>query len=164
MNLSQGVYVEAIVDRYAYTTTWVETRKSNMREYCANLNNQSGAIKRTAGTQWRVTRAEASSALELSLRNNQKALGGLIPYILSTINGIPVGNITIAIINRMHNATLIIFSYFSRCPSFSETYRLCSNKASIHVLSPTHVQLHHIVREFFRHISTYACIISLFFR
>ena len=37
--LGQGVYAEAIVDRYAYTTTWVETGKSNMREYCANLSN-----------------------------------------------------------------------------------------------------------------------------
>lgn len=33
--LGQGVYAEAIVDRYAYNTTWVETGKSNMREYCA---------------------------------------------------------------------------------------------------------------------------------
>lgn len=35
--LGQGVYAEAIVDRYAYTTTWIETGKSNMREYCARM-------------------------------------------------------------------------------------------------------------------------------
>ena len=28
-----------IVTVYAYTTTWVETGKSNMREYCAKLSN-----------------------------------------------------------------------------------------------------------------------------
>jgi DNA replication protein DnaC len=33
--LGGGVYAEAIVDRYAYNTTWVETGKTNMREYCA---------------------------------------------------------------------------------------------------------------------------------
>ena len=33
--LGQGVYAEAIVDRYAYNTTWIETGKTNMREYCA---------------------------------------------------------------------------------------------------------------------------------
>lgn len=31
--LGQGVYAEAIVDRYAYNTTWIETGKANMREY-----------------------------------------------------------------------------------------------------------------------------------
>ena len=35
--LGQEVYAEAIVARYAYTTTWVETGKSNMREFCTNL-------------------------------------------------------------------------------------------------------------------------------
>jgi len=33
--LGQGVYAEAIVDRYAYNTTWIETGKTNMREYCS---------------------------------------------------------------------------------------------------------------------------------
>lgn len=33
--LGLGVYAEAIVDRYAYNTTWIETGKSNMREYCS---------------------------------------------------------------------------------------------------------------------------------
>lgn len=36
--LGQGVYSEAIVDRYAYNTTWIETGKTNMREYCAKNN------------------------------------------------------------------------------------------------------------------------------
>lgn len=33
--LGEGVYAEAIVDRFAYTTTWVETGKTNMRRYCS---------------------------------------------------------------------------------------------------------------------------------
>lgn len=33
--LGQGVFAEAIVDRYAYNTTWIETGKTNMREYCS---------------------------------------------------------------------------------------------------------------------------------
>lgn len=33
--LGQGVYAEAIVDRYAYNTLWVETGKTNMREFCS---------------------------------------------------------------------------------------------------------------------------------
>lgn len=33
--LGGGVYAEAIVDRYAYNTTWIETGKTNMREYCS---------------------------------------------------------------------------------------------------------------------------------
>ena len=37
--LGLWLFAEAIVDRYAYTTTWVETGKSNMREYCAKLSN-----------------------------------------------------------------------------------------------------------------------------
>lgn len=36
--LGQGVYAEAIVDRYAYNTTWIETGKTNMREYCSKNN------------------------------------------------------------------------------------------------------------------------------
>lgn len=36
--LGQGVYAEAIVDRYAYNTTWIETGKTNMREYCSRKN------------------------------------------------------------------------------------------------------------------------------
>jgi len=34
-NRREGVYAEAIVDRLAYTTTWVETGKTNMRRYCS---------------------------------------------------------------------------------------------------------------------------------
>lgn len=34
--LGEGVYAEAIVDRYAYNTVWIETGKTNMRKYCAN--------------------------------------------------------------------------------------------------------------------------------
>lgn len=33
--LGQGVHSEAIVDRFAYNTVWIETGKTNMREYCA---------------------------------------------------------------------------------------------------------------------------------
>ncbi|MBR6216967.1 MAG: ATP-binding protein [Eubacterium sp.] len=36
--LGQGVYAEAIVDRYAYNTTWIETGKTNMREYCSKMS------------------------------------------------------------------------------------------------------------------------------
>ena len=36
--LGQGVFSEAIVDRYAYNTVWIETGKTNMREYCAKHN------------------------------------------------------------------------------------------------------------------------------
>lgn len=35
VKLGKGVYAEAIVDRYSYTTTWVETGTTNMREYCS---------------------------------------------------------------------------------------------------------------------------------
>ena len=31
-NRREGVYAEAIVDRFAYTTTWVETGKTNIRK------------------------------------------------------------------------------------------------------------------------------------
>ncbi len=34
--LGEGVYAEAIVDRYAYNTVWIETGRTNMRKYCAN--------------------------------------------------------------------------------------------------------------------------------
>ena len=34
--LGEGVYAEAIVDRYAYNTVWIETGKTNMRKYCAS--------------------------------------------------------------------------------------------------------------------------------
>ncbi|MCR5593447.1 MAG: ATP-binding protein [Saccharofermentans sp.] len=34
--LGEGVYAEAIVDRYAYNTVWIETGRINMRKYCAN--------------------------------------------------------------------------------------------------------------------------------
>ena len=34
--LGEGVYAEAIVDRYAYNTVWIETGRKNMRKYCAN--------------------------------------------------------------------------------------------------------------------------------
>ena len=33
--LGEGVYAEAIVDRFAYTTTWIETGRTNMRKYCS---------------------------------------------------------------------------------------------------------------------------------
>ncbi len=33
--LGEGVYAEAIVDRFAYTTTWIETGGTNMRKYCS---------------------------------------------------------------------------------------------------------------------------------
>ena len=36
--LGEGVYAEAIVDRYAYNTVWIETGKTNMRKYCADNN------------------------------------------------------------------------------------------------------------------------------
>ncbi|MDD6956697.1 MAG: ATP-binding protein [Solobacterium sp.] len=36
--LGGGVYAEAIVDRYAYNTTWIETGKTNMREYCSRCD------------------------------------------------------------------------------------------------------------------------------
>jgi len=32
--LGKGVHAEAIVDRYAYNTVWIETGDTNMREYC----------------------------------------------------------------------------------------------------------------------------------
>ena len=35
--LGEGVYAEAIVDRYAYNTIWIETGKTNMRKYCSDL-------------------------------------------------------------------------------------------------------------------------------
>ena len=34
--LGEGVYAEAIVDRYAYNTVWIETGRTNMRKYCVN--------------------------------------------------------------------------------------------------------------------------------
>ena len=34
--MGEGVYAEAIVDRYAYNTVWIETGRTNMRKYCAN--------------------------------------------------------------------------------------------------------------------------------
>ena len=33
--LGKGVYSEAIVDRYAYNTIWIETGQTNMRKYCS---------------------------------------------------------------------------------------------------------------------------------
>ena len=36
--LGEGVYAEAIVDRYAYNTIWIETGRTNMRKYCSTKN------------------------------------------------------------------------------------------------------------------------------
>lgn len=37
--LGEGVQAEAVVDRYAYTSFWIETGNTNMREYCSKHNS-----------------------------------------------------------------------------------------------------------------------------